>query len=326
MALNESLTVLQGHYINKYSETLWVIMRLGGCILQNQLCRWLYNNETDNVACTRMVKNWNDAKIIRVKKIGSNNLIVLCFNVMQYFEVRRAVKLNGFKIKKSALIMEAMLREKWYEKHPIELKKRMQKASFLAFMTTGEPHLHQIDRYITVFKKRNRDISGLIHQKKIMEQRFDHAFKSKIHENYPPLELNKNEYEIDLYNLECQSSYISGVSFKSQPDGEEKLRIYVDIFAITTKSAKEMSKLIITVQRTIESIFDDYVNNRPCEVIIRIYSHNKSDNTYIDKVYDLLGCESEYVCHTDLLRQKIHFVCFDSKARLFSNIDPDKLV
>lgn len=326
MAISDRTAALQVHYLSKHSDILYVIMRIGGCILQQQLCRWLNNNKTDTTSNTALVKNLVESQLVKVRQIGGNNILIITYPVFKYFKVNRTVKINGAKIKRSAMIMEKYLRMGYYTKDPIELKKRLEKTSCLSYMTTGEPALRLIQKYIPLLENRGWSVDGLRHQEKIMYKRFDHQTKFLLYENYPPLELNKEDGELDLYNLECQNAFISGIRFDKLPNDKEQLQVHADIYNVYEKDPLSITKLVLDTQRTIESIFADYKNDNFADVYITIYSHHAYSEDYENKLYSYLCIQNEYVGTEELVRSRIRLVFLDSRTSLFSNIDPRSIV
>ena len=327
MAISDRTAALQAYYLSKYNTELWVIMRLGGCIFQQQLCRWLNNNKTDTTSNTALVKRLEEAQLIKIKKVGNkNNILILTYPVFKYFRVNRTAKINGAKIKRSAMIMEKYLRMGYYTKDPIELKKRLEKTSCLPYMTTGEPALRLLQKYIPLLENRGWCVDGLKHQEQIMYQRFDHQTKFLLYENYPPLKLDKEDGQLDLYNLECQNAFISGIRFDKLQNGKEQLQAYIDIYNVYEKDPSSIAKLVLDAQRTIESIFADYKNDNFVDVYIQVYSHNEHNVDYENKLYTYLCTQNEYIGNEELVRNRIRLVFLDSRTSLFSNIDPSSIV
>lgn len=326
MSISDRTAALQVHYLSKHSDILYVIMRIGGCILQQQLCRWLNNNKTDTTSNTSLVKNLVESQLVKVRQIGGNNILIITYPVFKYFKVNRTVKINGAKIKRSAMIMEKYLRMGYYTKDPIELKKRLEKTSCLSYMTTGEPALRLIQKYIPLLENKGWSVDGLKHQEQIMYQRFDHQTKFLLYENYPPLKLDKEDGQLDLYNLECQNSFISGIRFDKLSNGKEQLQVHADIYNVYEKDPLSIAKLVLDTQQTIEGIFADFKNDNFVDVYIQVYSHNEYNFDYENKVYTYLCTQNEYIGNIDLAKQRIKLVWFNSKSSLFSNIDPSSIV
>ena len=326
MATSDKIAALQIYYLNQYKEVFWVILRLGGCVMQQQLCRWLNNNQTDTTKNTNFIKKLEEAQLIKIRKIGSNNLLILTYPVFQYFNINRTVKVNGAKIKRSAMIMEKYLRIGYYDKPPIELKRRLEKSACLSFMTTGEQHLRLIQKYITILEEKGWSTDGLLHEEKILFQRFDYQTKFAFYENYPPLELNKEDKELDLYNLECQNSFISGIQFKVLPSGKEQLVIFADIFNIYEKDPLSIAKLVLQTQETLEAIIADYKNSNFAKVYVQVYSHLAYSAEYEKKVYTYLCAQPEYLGNIDAAKDMVRLHFLNTKTTLFSNIDPCSIV
>lgn len=328
MAISDRTAALQVYYLSKYNIELWVIMRLGGCIFQQQLCRWLNNNKTDTTTNTALVKRLEEAQLIKIKKVGNkNNILILTYPVLKYFNVNRTVKINGAKIKRSAMVMEKYLLMGYYTRNPIELKNRLEKTSCLAYMTSGHPALRLIQKYIPLLENRGWGVDGLRHQEKIMYQRFDHQTKFLLYENYPPLKLDKEDGQLDLYNLECQNSFISGIRFDKLSNGKEQLQVHADIYNVYEKDPISIAKLVLDTQRTIESIFADYKNDNFADVYITIFSHREFCECYENKIYTYLcSITNEYIGNEELARNRIRMSWLNTKTTLFSNIDPSSIV
>lgn len=325
MGKSEQIYGLQSYYTSKYNEILWVILRIGGCILQQQLCRWINNNQTDTTANTAFVKKLEEGQLIKIKKIGNNNLLILTYPVFQYFQVNRTVKINGTKIKRSAMIMEKYLRLGYHSKPPVELKKRLSKTATLSYMTTCESHLRLIQKYMPILESKSWRIDGLKHQEQILYKRFDYQTKFALYENSPPLELDKEDNELDLYNLECQNSFITGIRFDIL-NGKEQLKVFADIYNIYEKDSLSIAKLILDTQRTIEAIFADYKNSNFVEVYVQVYSHAAYNIDYENKVYSYLCAQNEYIGNEELARSIIKLTFMDNSSKLFSNISPNSIV
>lgn len=193
-------------------------------------------------------------------------------------------------------------------------------------MTTAEPHLRLIQKYIPILKGKGWCVEGLKHQEQILYKRFDYQTKFALYENYPSLELDKEDGELDLYNLECQNSFISGIRIDKLSDNEEQLSVLVDIYNIYEKDPLSIAKLILDTQRTIEAIFADYKNNNFADVYTYVYSHNEYNSDYEKKVYSYLCSQHEYIGNEELAKSRVKIVFMDNKTTLFSNIDPNRIV
>lgn len=326
MATSDKIAAMQIYFLSKYNEIFWIITRVGGCVMQQQLCRLLNNNLTDTTKNTALVKKLEEAQLIKIKKIGSNNVLILTYPVFQYFKINRTVKINGAKIKRSAMIMEKYLRLGYYEKPPVELKKRLEKTSALSYMTTGEPHLLLVHKYINILQAKGWCVDGLKNEQEILYQRFDYQTKFALYENYPPLDLNKEEKELDLYNLECQNSFISGIQFKVLPSGKAQLVILADIYNVYEKDPLSIAKLVLITQETIEAIFADYENSNFAKVYVQVYSHMAYSADYEKKVYTYLCAQPEYIGNAALAKDMVQLNFLNTKTTLFSNIDPCAIV
>ena len=324
MATSDKIAALQCYYLNQNNDIFWIILRLGGCIMQQQLCRLLNNNLTDTTKNTALVKKLEEAQLIKIKKIGSNNVLILTYPVFQYFKINRTVKLNGVKIKRSAMIMEKYLRLGYYSKPPIELKRRLQKTAALSYMTTGQAHLLLIQKYIPILKEKGWCVDGLKNQEEVLYKRFDYQTMFSLYENYPPLELDKENGELDLYNLECNNSFISGIRFAGE--GERQLIVYADIYNVYEKSPLSIAKLVLQTQETLEAIFADYKNDNFAKVYVQIYSHLAYSADYEKKVYTYLCAQPEYIGNEALAKDMVQLNFLNTKTTLFSNIDPCSIV
>ena len=323
--IDERTAILQAHYINMYAELFWIILRLGGCVLQQQVCRLLNNNKSDTTANTALIKKLEEAKLIKIRKIGSNSVLIITYPVLKYFGVNRTVKYKGVKIKRSAMILEKYLREGYYKVPILELKRRLQKTAALSFMVTGEPHLRLINAYTKALLEKGWQVDGLKHQEKILLKRFDYQTKFTLYENYPPLDLGKEANETDLYNLECQNSFITGIRMENR-GSKKQLIITADIYNILEKNPIFAANLALLTMRTIEGIFADYKNSNFVEVEIHVYSHQSYSEDYTRKFYEKLCVAPEFLGQEELARRQVKLTFFDSKTRLFSNIDPSAIV
>lgn len=326
MSKEEKIYALQAYYINKYKELFWIILRVGGCIMQQQLCRLMNNNQTDTVANTALVKKLTEAKLIKTTTVGRNSLIILTYPVFQYFGINRTFQYTSLRMKRSAMIIEKYLRLGYYNRSLKELMDRIRKTAAISYLGTSENHLLLINKYIKILEEKGWNVDGLKKEEEILLQRFDYQIKCKLYENYPPLKLNKLQGQLDLYNLECQQVFLSGIKFNPLPNGKEKLQVFLDIYNVNEIFGKRLGKLIINAQRSIQCLFADYKNNNFPEIVIQVFSHLSYDKQCEDNLYDYLISEKEYLGNELLARNTIRLVFLDTKKTLFSNIDPTALV
>ena len=205
---SEYIYALQSYYLPKYQEMFKVIAYLGGCITRQQLCRLMFKNRTKYKQMDIMVTRLLDAKLFKVQRIGTNNILILTFPVLRYLNINRTANVNGTRLKVSALIMEKYLRQEvWKQDEPaMALRKRMEKTAALAFVSSGEAHMRQLYTLMQAFEARGLDTDGLRYQYTRAEKRMEHDYRSQYDRNHN-LRLPK---EPDLYTLECKNIYHPG--------------------------------------------------------------------------------------------------------------------
>lgn len=314
---SEYIYALQSWYLPKYADLFKVIAYLGGCITQQQLTRLLFQNKTDCVSRDRLVRKLLDAKLLKVEKLGGNNILLLTYPVFRYLDIQRTAKISGTRLKLSALILEKYLRLRIYNaEHPaMALKDRLEKTSALSYLPTGVAHMRQMHYLTTVFAERGLCTDGLQYQYRRAEKRMEHCFR-KEYDKAHRLGLSK---EPDLFGLECKNIYLTGVRMRQGPYGKEHLEGIVDVYHISNLTPAKLTSYIIEAKRVIESTLQN-----DSTALIHIYSHGAEDTAYMDQVYAALEQYPEFVL-PDTAREQVTFHFFDTKAALFSNIDPDRI-
>ena len=311
---SEYIYALQSYYLPKYQEMFKVIAYLGGCITRQQLCRLMFKNRTKYKQMDIMVTRLLDAKLFKVQRIGTNNILILTFPVLRYLGISRTANPNGTRYKVSALIMEKYLRQGvWKQDEPaMALRKRMEKTAALAFMSSGEAHMRQLYSLMQAFEARGLDTDGLRYQYTRAEKRMEHDYRSQYDRSHR-LCLPK---EPDLYTLECKNIYLAGVRERENIYGRTEIESIVDIYHVADLPPAKMAAYIIEAKRVVESTLQNGSGSS-----IRIYSHGAEDTDYADKVYAALEQYPEYAL-PDTAREQVTFHFFDTRRSLFGGVAP----
>ena len=314
---SEYIYALQSYYLPKYQELFRVIAYLGGCIMRQQLTRLLFKNKTDCTQADALVKKLVDSKLVKVQRIGTNNVLILTYPVFRYLNINRTANVNGTRLKVSALIMEKYLRQGvWKQDEPaMALRKRMEKTAALAFMSSGEAHMRQLYTLMQAFEARGLDTDGLRYQYARAEKRMEHDYRSQYDRSHR-LCLPK---ESDLYTLECKNIYLAGVKERENIYGRMEIEGIVDIYHVADLTPAKMAAYIIEAKRVVESTLQNDSGSS-----IRIYSHGAEDTDYADKVYTALEQYPEYAL-PDTAREQVTFHFFDTRRTLFSGVRPSTI-
>ena len=310
---SEYIYALQSYYLPKYQEMFKVIAYLGGCITRQQLCRLMFKNRTKYKQMDIMVTRLLDAKLFKVQRIGTNNILILTFPVLRYLGISRTANPNGTRYKVSALIMEKYLRQGvWKQDVPaMALRKRMEKTAALAFMSSGEAHMRQLYSLMQAFEARGLDTDGLRYQYARAEKRMEHDYRTQYTRH--KLDLPR---ESDLYTLECKNIYLAGVRERENIYGRTEIEGIVDIYHVSDLPPAKMAAYIIEAKRVVESTLQNGSGSS-----IRIYSHGAEDTDYADKVYAALEQYPEYAL-PDTAREQVTFYFFDTRRSLFGGVAP----
>ena len=310
---SEYIYALQSYYLPKYQEMFKVIAYLGGCITRQQLCRLMFKNRTKYKQMDIMVTRLLDAKLFKVQRIGTNNILILTFPVLRYLGISRTANPNGTRYKVSALIMEKYLRQGvWKQDEPaMALRKRMEKTAALAFMSSGEAHMRQLYSLMQAFEARGLDTDGLRYQYARAEKRMEHDYRTQYTRH--KLDLPR---EPDLYTLECKNIYLAGVRERENIYGRTEIESIVDIYHVADLPPAKMAAYIIEAKRVVESTLQNGSGSS-----IRIYSHGAEDTDYADKVYAALEQYPEYAL-PDTAREQVTFHFFDTRRSLFGGVAP----
>lgn len=314
---SEYIYALQSYYLPKYQEMFKVIAYLGGCITRQQLCRLMFKNRTNYKQMDIMVKRLLDAKLFKVQRIGTGNILILTYPVFRYLNINRTANVNGTRLKISAIIMEKYLRQGvWKLDDPATaLRKRMEKTAALAFVSSGEAHMRHMYALMEGFEARGLSTDGLCYQYARAEKRMEHDYRSQYDRSHR-LALPK---ESDLYTLECKNIYLTAVRQREDAYGRPQLQGVVDIYHVADLTPATMAKRIVDAKRVIESTLQN-----DSLAVINIYSHEPEDTDYIEKVYAALAQYPEYTL-PDTAREQVIFHYFDTRRTLFGSIAPSAI-
>ncbi len=312
----ENVIALQSYYIPKYADVFACIADMGGVIFRQQLCRLLFG-QPDSTTMDRLMDKLLEAQLFREEYVGKNKVLALTYPVMQYLNINRTVKTNNSRIKLASLVMEKHLRQGIYnaECPPLALRKKLKMSSFRKFQPHGIPQMEQLHRLSEIFKQKGYTTYGLKYQYDRMEKRYTYCCRSEYNPDY---KLNLTP-EADLYTLECKNIYLLGVKETENDYGNKQLQGIIEIYLISDWSPKKTAENIIEAKRTIESTIQN-----DCTSKIHIYSHDKENPDFMDKVYTQLETYPEYSL-PDTARQDVIFRYFDTKNTLFSGIEPSRL-
>ena len=316
MMLSEKEKVIQDYFFNKYEDLLWCIVRVGGCVVQSQMCRLLNNNKSDTHTNTILVDDLVQARILRKRRITANNILEVTVCTLNHFGINHPAEINAIRIKLSALVFENYLTQGYYEKEnpAMAMRQQMEKSSMLYYLPTGEAHIRQLHRLYEPFVNRGYSTDGLIYQMNRMEIRrqsgYGYASGNK-------LELPK---EPDLFTVSQKNIYLSTVTVRRNEYGSERLTALVDVYFARTWKTSQFVNNLIEAKRVIE----DTLQN-DSEAIFTIHSHNSANPDFEEKVIKALSQFPEYLTE-DEARKAVTFKWYDTSRYIFSNVDPANLI
>lgn len=320
--------MMKQYYLNRFEDVFWIItFACGGSIHSSQLHRWLSaeGKELQYDTYIAIVTDWERLKLIRRSTIGRSVIIHLGQAVYRYFDVKSAVVCNAFKLKRTSLIMEKYLtQEKYYQKPPSSLRKRLMKTGGLYLLALGEAQLRILENYKVALEKYQWDLRGIQHEIETMKE-YMNVSASRRH--FSKTSTHFKSTVMNLYRLTFKSIIVSGATIQQERENAI-FTVYVDVYNILNSSEKMLAKQVLEIYHVINGIFNDSNNStHKVNCITTIYSHQKEDEKLINATYQLLRANNEF-CFYDKedLKRQVRFVFFDTSRRLFGGIKTDSVV
>lgn len=311
--LTPRVIAMQQYFLPLYEDLLWCIVRNGSCILQTQLCRLLFRDRRDYKLSTDLVRDLVDARILSKQKLGEHNLLVVTSCTLKYFGIVNQPHLNAYRIKLSALIFEKYLTQGYwkYDNPAKALRQRMERTSALSCYAIGEVHALQLERLLPAFEAHGFCTDGMRYQIERARLRMECAKKKQSFEA---------ARERDLYGLACSGIYITGVAIRPDEYGNKRPVALVDVYLVNRWSVPQLVFNLIDAKRVIESTLQN-----DAVALFTIHSHDRADPDFMQKTWEGLARYREFLLPEDAERA-VAFRYYDTRAALFSSIDPDNLV
>ena len=296
MAKTDVLKATQAYLLDKHNDLLWVILRLGGQIHQQQLCR-LLDGKPSSRHTTALVSKLQNAQLIKCKVIARNKVLVLCKPVFAHFGVTATHRLTAQKLLRGSLIMENYLNLN-STLCPSELRRQMERTTALYYTPRGSAatmFLESIQEYLK-HKYPLWDTTGIANELEQLQQ--------------------PASTQPTLYNLECVGIFLNRAVMLRHAI----LRVYVDYYLTANTDEKQTAKRIVAAERTVQGIFADYPTQRyEVEVCINVHSHNPPTSRVSDRVYTHLAAYPEFA-DRDKTQRRVSFYYYSTKATLFCNM------
>ena len=311
--LTPRVIAMQQYFLPLYEDLLWCIVRNGSCILQTQLCRLLFRDRRDYKLSTELVRDLVDARILSKQKLGEHNLLVVTSCTLKYFGIVNQPHLNAYRIKLSALIFEKYLTQGYwkYDNPAKALRQRMERTSALSCYAIGEAHSLQLERLLPTFEAHGFCTDGMLYQIERARLRMECAKKKRSFEA---------ARERDLYGLACSGIYITGVAIRPDQYGNKRPVALVDVYLVNRWSVQQLVWNLIDAKRVIESTLQN-----DAVALFTVHSHDRADPDFMRKTWEGLARYSDYLLPEDA-EQEVTFRFYDTRAALFSSIDPDNLI
>lgn len=322
MGKQETLKIIQEYYIKKYDDIFYVITRLGGCVYQSQLSRWLFDNSPHTTGSKNFINEMIRVKLFKYYNLGQNRILLLTCTVFKHYAVHNhAIRLNGTRLIKNAILMERYFQEGYYKREPRQLRDRINQSNCLSYLPTGENHIRLLNNYIIFFRKHGWSTKTLEKELEIQNVRLYNC----LHYNKKDrivIPISKTIDGLDLYVLERFSIYISTVSYSSN---KNEINIYLDYYLINELTPRRVANNIIMAIQYSESLFSDYEHELTAKAHLCVYSCFGDLNNYMNNVYRYLSYSNIYQVASEVIKQDISFQEFDLRSSLFAFIDPKNI-
>lgn len=316
MRASNKSRALYMYMLQEYEDLVYCIIYAGGCVFQQHMCRLLCDNKPDCMTNNRLVQDFLDGHIFMKRKICGKNVLVLTDKVLVQFGTTSCFTLTATRLKLSALIFEHYLSEGYYTKpDPAKaMRQRMEKSNLMCCLPHGKAQLIQLHGIADLFKQRGYCMDGINDQIRRMEIRME-CNLNKTASLAPEVKAHQ-----DLFTLAFKNIYLSGIGFRTDQWGKQRMVALVDVYCVTQWFPSVMVKHLIEAKRIIE----DTLQN-DAEVLIRIFSYNDINSKYEQKVYEGLAAYPEFLSK-EHVQESVIFHWMNLRWGLFQNEDYENLI
>lgn len=284
--------------IDNYSLFYIMLYGCGGIMFQCHFYDILGKRDTS------LLQRLIDYRLVKVKRIGKNHIIVMKYAVFCYFGLEnKSIKLTAHRLLHSAQFGE-MVRHATPDK-----TERMLKASNFAYFSPRNSYyiLNRVDTFLS--ERGIGDLTSLQAHKERLKQKIRFIEQSRIgNKDYLDNTLVKGD---DLLTLKCNEGYIKSVDYC------DKLQVKVCLFA-TGKTADKIVRALTKAEEAIGAMFYGI----DTEIYYEICSLSAKSETLEAKVIKAMDKRGGF--RMTSYSESIKFHWYDVKQKLFSGIDIDK--
>ena len=258
---------------------------------------------------TFLLQKFIDYKLIKLKRVGKNQVVILKYAVFCYFNLEnKTIKFTSNRLLHSALLCELIIHT-YIHCDKGEVEKLLLQSNFCYFSPRNSFNiLNRI--YTFLSNKKEGDLTVLYWSLKELEEKIKFIeTSSKGRKDKLPKKIYKTD---DLLTLKSNDIYIKNIDYKAG-----SIRLYVAIFA-TDKTSDKITQAILKA----ETALTDMLTGININIFYDIYSLNERSKKLENKVYTNLitGDERKH----EKYKENVKYHWYNSKNSLLSGIDINK--
>lgn len=295
----------QHYLLNTYGEIFLCILYFGGGIHQSQFIRWIGNGNTRSSKATRLIKACVDAGLlVKCDLHPRNKFLHITKTVYRYLGYPNGqYRAEPQKHLATALLIERFLRLGYA---PDKMLERLDRTNARYGFAAGTLECYLLDNAAHELAQYGWNTSNIEHERALMEQ-----IANREQGGY--------HHHMNLHNLARRRIYISEILFNKKT---RTVTVHMDFYNIFDHDARQIAKMLIDTQYSIQTIFADCSNpHHKVNCIVSIFSHDKENQKMNDKVLRYIVKDPLYIVTPDQASKDFQFFGFDTKKTLFSNID-----
>lgn len=302
--MNEIDRFIQEELLSRNKKIFFIILYgCGGVVFLKHFYEILGHKNTS------LMQKFIDYKLIKLKRVGKNQVVILKHAVYCYFNLEnKTIKFTDNRLLHSALLCELILHT-YIHCDKNEIEKLLLQSNFCYFAPRNSFNI--LNRIYTFMSNKNEgDLTVLFWSLKELEEKIQFIkTSSKGRKDKLPKKSYKTD---DLLTLKSNDIYIKNLDYKAGA-----ICLYVAIFA-TEKTADKIVQAILKA----ETALTDMLAGINIKIFYDIYSLNERSEYLENKVYRNLIKGDER--NNEKYKENVKYHWYNCKNSLFSGIDIKK--